>query len=228
MFLGNLLDEEGAIWFPLEFGTPFDAIRAVLFWVSVLYIAVGLILFFAIRGEGRKKFLRVGGIVTVIYTAALCLAFLVLAFIEDGIKPILFYPLLVLIAVVAAGGVVLFFNRSKAALIAVGCAAGAALIATFVCMGVNYADGSALEDNWLTEDQVNTVALYVSAVVLALVIIGAAFLFGRKDKTGWNSRSLAFAAVCIAMSFALSYLKVVEMPQGGSITIASMLPLMIF
>lgn len=228
MFLGNLLDEEGAIWFPLEFGTPFDAIRAVLFWVSVLYIAVGLILFFAIRGEGRKKFLRVGGIVTVIYTAALCLVFLVLAFIEDGIKPILFYPILVLIAVVAAGGVVLFFNRSKAALIAVGCAAGAALIATFVCMGVNYADGSALEDNWLTEDQVNTVALYVSAVVLALVIIGAAFLFGRKDKTGWNSRSLAFAAVCIAMSFALSYLKVVEMPQGGSITIASMLPLMIF
>ena len=55
MFLGNLLDEEGAIWFPLEFGTPFDAIRAVLFWVSVLYIAVGLILLIAIRGEGRKK-----------------------------------------------------------------------------------------------------------------------------------------------------------------------------
>ena len=93
MFLGNLLDEEGAIWFPLEFGTTFDAIRAVLFWVSVLYIAVGLILFFAIRGEGRKKFLRVGGIVTVIYTAALCLIFLILAFSEDGIKPILFYPL---------------------------------------------------------------------------------------------------------------------------------------
>lgn len=228
MFLGNLLDEEGAIWFPLEFGTPFDAIRAVLFWVSVLYIAVGLILFFAIRGEGRKKFLRVGGIVTVIYTAALCLIFLILAFIEDGIKPILFYPLLVLIAVVAAGGVVLFFNRSKAALIAVGCAAGAALIATFVCMGVNYADGSALEDNWLTEDQVNTVGLYVGAVLLIAAIIAAAFLLGRKDKKGWDTRSLTFAAVCIAMSFALSYLKVVEMPQGGSITIASLLPLMIY
>ena len=38
----------------------------------------------------------------------------------------------------------------------------------------------------------------------------------------------SFAAVCIAMSFALSYLKVVEMPQGGSITIASLLPLMIY
>ena len=216
MFLGNLLDEEGAIWFPLEFGTPFDAIRAVLFWVSVLYIAVGLILFFAIRGEGRKKFLRVGGIVTVIYTAALCLVFLVLAFIEDGIKPILFYPILVLIAVVAAGGVVLFF------------AAGAALIATFVCMGVNYANGSALEDNWLTEDQVDTVGLYVGAVLLIAAIIAAAFLLGRKDKKGWDTRSLTFAAVCIAMSFALSYLKVVEMPQGGSITIASLLPLMIY
>ena len=49
MFLGNLLDEERVLWFPLQFGTTFDAIRSVLFWVSVLYIAVGLILLIAIR-----------------------------------------------------------------------------------------------------------------------------------------------------------------------------------
>ena len=30
------------------------------------------------------------------------------------------------------------------------------------------------------------------------------------------------------MSFALSYLRIVKMPQGGSITIASLLPLMLY
>lgn len=234
MLLNSLLSAEEfepSPWFPLRL-TPqdssFDVIRAVLFWVAVVFLLQAIVVFFAVRGEQRKQVLRVEGAITVTNAGLLCLAFLVLAFIEDGIKPILFYPILVLIAVVAAGGAILFFNRSKGVLIAVGCAAGAALIATFVCMGVNYADGSALEDNWLTEDQVNTVGLYVGAVLLIAAIIAAAFLLGRKDKKGWDTRSLTFAAVCIAMSFALSYLKVVEMPQGGSITIASLLPLMIY
>ena len=36
------------------------------------------------------------------------------------------------------------------------------------------------------------------------------------------------AGVCIAMSFALSYIQLWKMPQGGSITLVSLLPLMIF
>lgn len=234
MFLNSLLSAEEfepSPWFPLRL-TPqdssFDVIRAVLFWVAVVFLLQAIIVFFAVRGEQRKQVLRVEGAIAVANAGLLCLAFLVLAFIEDGIEPILFYPILALIVVVAIGGIVLFFNRSKAAVIALGCLAGAALIATFVCMGIHYANGDALEDNWLTEDQVNTVGLYVGAVVLVAVIIAAAFLLGRKDKKGWDTRSLTFAAVCIAMSFALSYLKVVEMPQGGSITIASLLPLMIY
>ncbi|MGN1078413.1 MAG: energy-coupled thiamine transporter ThiT, partial [Candidatus Gallimonas sp.] len=39
---------------------------------------------------------------------------------------------------------------------------------------------------------------------------------------------ISYAAICIAMSFALSYLRIVKMPQGGSVTIASLLPLMIY
>lgn len=47
-------------------------------------------------------------------------------------------------------------------------------------------------------------------------------------RSRWNVKMLAIAAVCIAMSYLLSYLKIFSMPTGGSITVVSMLPLMIF
>lgn len=74
----------------------------------------------------------------------------------------------------------------------------------------------------------NTLALWLLAAVLLAAVVALAFLFGRKDKKGFDSRSIAFAAVCIAMSFALSYLRIVKLPQGGSITLASLLPLMLY
>ena len=91
-------------------------------------------------------------------------------------------------------------------------------------------------NNWIADengnilwDQVNTIGLYVGAVLLVGALIAAAFLLDRKKThKGFSTRSITFAAVCIAMSFALSYLKIVEMPQGGSITIASLLPLMVY
>ena len=42
-----------------------------------------------------------------------------------------------------------------------------------------------------------------------------------------NVSTLAECAVMLALSFALSYAKIFEMPMGGSVTIASMLPIML-
>ncbi len=39
---------------------------------------------------------------------------------------------------------------------------------------------------------------------------------------------LCQGALCVAMSFVLSYIKLFSMPAGGSVTLASMLPLMVF
>jgi thiamine transporter len=44
----------------------------------------------------------------------------------------------------------------------------------------------------------------------------------------FNARSLAYAGVLTSMSFALSYIKLWDMPQGGSITLVSTLPLMMY
>lgn len=47
-------------------------------------------------------------------------------------------------------------------------------------------------------------------------------------ETKWDAQMLVMAACCIAMSFTLSYFKVFSMANGGSVTVASMVPLMIF
>lgn len=63
----------------------------------------------------------------------------------------------------------------------------------------------------------------ITMIVLAVVMI----LMSATRKT-WTAKSLAYAAMCIALAFILSYIKVFEMPQGGSVTLASMLPIMLF
>ncbi len=46
--------------------------------------------------------------------------------------------------------------------------------------------------------------------------------------TPLNTNTLTFGAMCVALSFILSYIKLFEMPQGGSVTAASMLPILLF
>lgn len=70
-----------------------------------------------------------------------------------------------------------------------------------------------------------------SWVVIAVLLVGGLLLYRRLPggkKTNWNPKMLALGAVCIALSSVLSVITLMEMPQGGSITPASMLPLMLF
>ena len=66
--------------------------------------------------------------------------------------------------------------------------------------------------------------LIAAAVVLIIVV-------SKKNSTerkGWTAHQLGVGALCIAIAFVLSYFKLFSMPQGGSITLASMLPIMMF
>lgn len=69
-------------------------------------------------------------------------------------------------------------------------------------------------------------------VLLAALLVGGAALYaslkGKGGKTVWTTQKLALGAVCIALSSVLSLVKVWEMPQGGSVTAASMLPIILF
>lgn len=65
-------------------------------------------------------------------------------------------------------------------------------------------------------------------IALAMIIVFGVVLICITPKVKWNAKMLAYAALCIAISFVLSYIRLFRMPQGGSITPASMLPVMLF
>ena len=65
-------------------------------------------------------------------------------------------------------------------------------------------------------------------VLAALVVLGAVLFVMTKDRKRWTTRMIANAALCIALAFILSYVRLYKMPQGGSITAASMLPIFMF
>lgn len=68
---------------------------------------------------------------------------------------------------------------------------------------------------------------YTVAVILSLIAL-CIILYLAARKTKWDSRRIANAAMCIAIAFILSCIKLYRMPQGGSITPASMLPIIAF
>ena len=65
----------------------------------------------------------------------------------------------------------------------------------------------------------------IAAIVLLLGIIVA---LGFQNHKPFDARRLAFAGICVAMSFVLSFMKVKPVQYGGSITLASLVPILIF
>ena len=68
----------------------------------------------------------------------------------------------------------------------------------------------------------------VGAVALLLVLIALFSLFRKQERGKQDARRLAFAGVCVASSFVLALLKFKFVAFGGSITIASFVPVLLF
>ena len=67
---------------------------------------------------------------------------------------------------------------------------------------------------------------YTAAILVVLIAMGLVISLSKKSK--WTARRLSYAAMCIAIAFVLSCIKLFRMPQGGSVTPAAMLPLIMF
>ncbi|MBQ7051448.1 MAG: energy-coupled thiamine transporter ThiT [Clostridia bacterium] len=72
------------------------------------------------------------------------------------------------------------------------------------------------------------ISLTTWSILAALVLAGAVMYIITRDRRKWTTRMMANASLCIALAFILSYVKLYEMPQGGSVTLASMLPIFMF
>ncbi len=226
MHLYSLL--ERAVWYPILFDTPLNAVRSVAIWLTLALLIAYLVCLFTLKADKKKKFLSLSAYGVITYACALCALFLLLSFQEDGIEKILFIPLLVLLICIAGSAVTLFFKRTKWVYATLGAIVGGAFIAVLICIGVHFASGKAAENNWLTNDDVQSAWLYIASLLSVAILFFIAFFFGKREKKGFDSKSVTYAAICIAMSFALSYMRIVRLPQGGSITPASLLPLMLY
>lgn len=77
---------------------------------------------------------------------------------------------------------------------------------------------------FVTEDGGLTGAGYAVFIVAAIAIfLIASFLIGRKKEQAASPKKLAFCAMCLALAFVTSYIRLFKMPWGGSITLCSML-----
>ena len=74
--------------------------------------------------------------------------------------------------------------------------------------------------------------LLIAAAALFAVILFFAVKYRKnledRSRKVNTTRALVYGALCLTLSFVLSYIKLFSMPFGGSITLASMLPLMMY
>ena len=92
------------------------------------------------------------------------------------------------------------------------------------------AEAAAAEPSWFETAVKKLVEtpLTVWIAILVLIALGVILLTVTKTSGKWNAKMLSFAALSIALSYVLSCIRLYRMPQGGSVTPASMLPLMLF
>lgn len=72
------------------------------------------------------------------------------------------------------------------------------------------------------------ITLTTWSILAALIILSIVLYIMTHNQKKWTTRMIANASLCIALAFILSYVKLYEMPQGGSVTLASMIPILMF
>lgn len=230
MFLSLL--SSSAFWGDVKnYFANFDGVtntcRTAMLYVAIALLLAFIVCKFAIKKDKQPLVNLISLIVVSVFALAVIITFAVCSFKDDEIVAISFYPLLVFVIVCVVGALAIAVKPHKITKIAVAATVTASFIAALVCLIVYYTSGDASEWNWIPKDDVKSVGLYVSSAVIVVGIAVLAFFSDRGAKS-FDSRSLSFAAVSVALSFALSYIRFFKMPMGGSITFASMLPIMLY
>lgn len=215
----------------MDIETLSDKLQFVALYLAVAlaaaFIVVGLLVWFFKRDkfDDFKKY-AVGIVTGFALTMVVVFAYVKFQCNIDDMQAKLFYPILATLITVVAGAIAMLvsslFSKKAVkisfivtAVLTLGC-----FIATMVLMAQYYGDIAKYYPN------ANLVGMIVSAVVFMVIMVVLWFV-GDKRKMS-DTRSIVYGAISIALSFALSYAKLFKLPQGGSVTFASLLPLMIY
>ena len=213
----------------IEIDALFDKLGYVVLYLAVAVLGLGLVTGVVLKKTNPSKlkdFVKVFSGVVIGIAVAVLVTMTYVKMQDTDVEPLLFYPVLATLVTVLASGIALLVASSfgKKAFRVTLCVAGAlalgCFIALMVCMSKQFdLVGSDYE-------HASTVGMIVSAVVIMALLVAVYILGGRKDVN--NTRALVYGAVAVALSFALSYARLFKLPQGGSVTFASLLPLMIY
>ncbi len=203
-----------------------------------LYLTIGLIALSAIIGiliwrfkkEEQSNFFKYASGIAIGYSLALIGIMLFLKFDEMMSQGVffgeLFWPIFALLAflVVAVFGALVVSIAAKNRLniywiVSFIIAATYTVILVALNLAKLYKNGAVISDE---------IFLLLSVVILAAVVGVLLALFGKISDPEQHTKAIVYAAICIAMSFALSYIRFFRLPQGGSITFASILPLLVY
>ena len=228
----------------------FDTFEPIAKWLTIgllgCLLAVGVVLFFC-KKQAFRPFVKYALLGAFLYLLALAVTLLSLDVAahysddyaeENGLDKtalvrFIFVPLLCCVALTFLSVVayLLWGNKNEKRKKTFGyvcffvCVC--ALISALVCIAIYY-NKKIANDGYYNSDtaSVKQIALYLAALLAVAVIVGLAFT--DKNKLVFDAKALAYAGICVSMSFALSYVKLWDMPQGGSITLVSLLPIMIY
>ncbi len=219
-----------------------------------MYAALFMIAAFVVIGifthkkktENFSAFLKIASAIGVTFALTVILTMLAIGFGKIGEKgymqekPMLLVlvPPMILAGIAVFGSIAAYIaylyskKAGKTALYITFGLLAAALVAAFVCLIV-YFNKNVLNDGYYdTADgsygKVNQFALYLGAILLVIAALAAAFLADKGGNFTFDSKSIALAGICVSLSFALSYIKLWDLPQGGSVTLVSFLPIMLF
>lgn len=215
----------------MDISTLSDKLQYVALYLAVAlvaaFIVVGLLVWFFKREKFNdyKKY-AIGIATGFAITMVVVFAYVKFQCNIDDMQAKLFYPILATLITAVAGAIAMLvsslFNDKavKISLIVTAALLLGCFIATMVLMAQYYGDIAEYYPN------ANLVGMIVSAVVFMVIMVVMWFV-GDKRKMS-DTRSIVYGAISIALSFALSYAKLFKLPQGGSVTFASLLPLMVY
>lgn len=210
--------------------SAYSLLESFALYLTIAVAVVLLVAFVVLRLRFKEKLsyfktLALGVVIGYAVTITACIAFLMVA--RMSLKEELdtnFYLMLgffALLLVYAVAAMITSFTSKKAFKltnligICLSVVYGIVLLVVIPTAGSDYAP-------------LSSAGMYIFSALLIVAIALPTIFFGKDTGTATQTKSVAFAGVTIALSFALSYVKLFSLPQGGSITLASMLPLIIY
>ena len=228
-----------------------DTAEPIVKWTTIalaaLVVIAGIVLYFT-KKELFIKALKPASIGILLYAVVVGILMLSLdiakhynaQYLEDNwvSKDITYYVfipgLITLVIILLSASLLMFLSSKKSKSIKIaGIVSGALIVASIITTIVTTAifySKNIEGDGYYTGEygQLNNVNLYVSAAALVIGLIAIAYFADRKGNLKFDTRSIAFAGISIALSFALSYISLFKLPQGGTVTFASLVPIMLF